>query len=172
VREHDKEQILVLFTVAPTETYLERGALAVARLAGGVGASVRQHETELDVGVIAPHVHAVEIPGGVLHVRSEEPLESEAERAARFGAELLVLGLSTLERIVDARALVERRLAAAPLGPRERELCRLLVAGQTTSAITARMGLTDSSVRTYLKRIFAKMEVRSRLELVARLTEP
>lgn len=172
MREHDKEQILVLFTVAPSETYLERGALAVARLAGGVGATGKHHQTAIEVGVIATHVLRVELRGGELHVRSEEPLEGDAERAARFGVELLERGLTLLEHIADARGLLDRRLAAAKLGPRERELCRLLAEGEATPEIARKMGLTESSVRTYVKRILAKMDVRSRLELVAKLTEP
>lgn|GEM_PF-2634407 len=171
MRERDREQLTALFALAPFESYLERGALAAARLAGGTGAVCRRHGREVEVGVPAPHRLVVELPGGELEVRSDEPLDGEVERDARFGAELLGLGLGWIEQLVDARGVLERRLSASGLGPRERELCRHLAEGASTAAIASRMGLAESSVRTYLKRIFAKTGVASRLELVARLTD-
>lgn len=171
MRERDKEQLLALFALAPFDSYLERGALAVAHLAGGSGALFRRHGREVEVGVLAPHRLLVEVPGGELEVRSDEPLDGECERDARFGAELFSLGLGWIEQLVDARGLLDRRLSASGLGPRERELCRHLAEGASTLTIATRMGLAESSVRTYLKRIFAKTGVASRLELVARLTE-
>jgi DNA-binding CsgD family transcriptional regulator len=169
VRERDREQLLELFALAPFDSYLERGALAAARLAGGSGAICRRHGREVEVGVPAPHRLVVEVAGGQLEVQSDEPLDGEGERAARFGAELLGVGLGWIEQLVDAQGVLERQLAASGLGPRERELCRHLAEGTSTAAIAARMGLAESSVRTYLKRIFLKMGVSSRVELVARL---
>ena len=45
----------------------------------------------------------------------------------------------------------------------------LLVAGSSTRDIASRTGLTVSTVNTYLKRIFSKLGVHSRVELVARM---
>ncbi len=56
------------------------------------------------------------------------------------------------------------------LTQRERQVVRRLVAGQTTNEIGKAMNLTISTVNTYMKRIFAKLDVHSRIELVARAT--
>ena len=45
----------------------------------------------------------------------------------------------------------------------------LLVAGSSTREIAAETGLTISTVNTYLKRIFSKLGVHSRVELIARM---
>lgn len=170
MREHDREQVLTLFTLEPSETYAERGALAVARLAGGVGGVLRVRRAEHEVGRRAPHVLRVELQEGELLVHADEPLEGEGERAARFGVELLERGLTLIEQLAQGSARLEARLAAAPLGPRERELARLIALGTSTDGIASRMKLTDASVRTYVKRVLAKMNVGSRLELAALLT--
>ena len=59
--------------------------------------------------------------------------------------------------------------AGDPLTPRERDVVSLLVAGSSTRDIASRTGLTVSTVNTYLKRIFSKLGVHSRVELVARM---
>ena len=45
----------------------------------------------------------------------------------------------------------------------------MLVSGASTKEIAERSSLTVSTVNTYLKRIFAKLGVHSRVELVARM---
>lgn len=57
-----------------------------------------------------------------------------------------------------------------PLAPRERAVVDLLLAGGSTKAISEKLELTISTVNTYIKRIFAKLGVRSRVELVAKAT--
>ena len=64
---------------------------------------------------------------------------------------------------------VRATLAKTPLTPRERHIVELLVSGRTTRQIAADAGLTVSTVNTYLKRVFAKLGVHSRVELVARV---
>ncbi|MDR2463313.1 MAG: response regulator transcription factor [Verrucomicrobiales bacterium] len=62
--------------------------------------------------------------------------------------------------------------AASPgeetLAPREFELLELVAAGCFNSEIAERMGITFESVRTYIKRIYAKLHVRNRTEAVLR----
>lgn len=171
MKEHDKEQILVLFTVEPPEDYLHRGALAVARLAGGVGVRATHGPRVIEVGEPAPHGHRVEIEHGELVVLSEEPLEGEGEHRARFGAQLLSRGLSLAARWDDEERELEQRLSRSTLAPRERELAKLVLEGATTKDIATRMGLTEATVRTYVKRVLAKVGVRSRLQLAAWLKE-
>lgn len=54
------------------------------------------------------------------------------------------------------------------LMPRERELLMLVLLGEGTRDIAANMGITYATVNTYLKRIYAKANVRSREQLTAR----
>lgn len=52
---------------------------------------------------------------------------------------------------------------------RESELVAHLVRGKTTGAIASEMGLTISTVATYMKRAYAKHGVHSRAELTAKV---
>jgi DNA-binding NarL/FixJ family response regulator len=95
-------------------------------------------------------------------------------RLARWGARVLARGLIYSHRIgTDARRRaphsVEATLARAPLTPREREVVKLLVMGCSTRQIAQRTNLTVATVHTYLKRIYPKLGVHSRVELVARM---
>ena len=56
------------------------------------------------------------------------------------------------------------------LTPRERDVVTRLVGGASTRDISKAMGLTISTVNTYMKRIFAKLDVHTRIELVAKAT--
>jgi DNA-binding CsgD family transcriptional regulator len=167
VREHDREQILALFTVEPVDDYVARAAIAVARLAGGVGAKVTHGRRTTEAGAVAPHARRIEVEECEVVVFSEEPLDEDAERAARFGVALLLQGLALARRMGDGERERVRRLEATTLGPRERELALLLAEGRTTREIAHRMQLTDATVRTYVKRILSKVGVRSRLQLLA-----
>jgi DNA-binding CsgD family transcriptional regulator len=60
-------------------------------------------------------------------------------------------------------------LAAYGLTAREREICREVIAGHSTADIAARLFISANTVQDHLKSIFAKVGVRSRGELVARL---
>jgi DNA-binding CsgD family transcriptional regulator len=62
---------------------------------------------------------------------------------------------------------IEVDVRLARLTPRERAVVDLLVAGKSTDMMSAELGLTISTINTYMKRIFAKLEVHSRPELIA-----
>jgi len=64
---------------------------------------------------------------------------------------------------------VSEALHKAPLTPRERDVVALLMSGASTRQIASETHLTVGTVHTYLKRIYPKLGVRSRVELVARM---
>jgi DNA-binding CsgD family transcriptional regulator len=60
-------------------------------------------------------------------------------------------------------------VAAYGLSSRERDVCREVLAGHPTTAIADRLFISAHTVQDHLKSVFAKVGVRSRGELVARL---
>jgi DNA-binding NarL/FixJ family response regulator len=75
-------------------------------------------------------------------------------------------------KLTGAASDTERSLEAdgGGLSLREREVMKLIIAGHTGRAIADRLGITKSSVDTYRARIFQKLGVSDRAELVARAT--
>jgi DNA-binding CsgD family transcriptional regulator len=65
--------------------------------------------------------------------------------------------------------LMSLMLAAYGLTAREREVCREVIEGYSTADIAGRLFISANTVQDHLKSIFAKVGVRSRGELVARL---
>ncbi|MGH1562384.1 helix-turn-helix transcriptional regulator [Mumia sp. DW29H23] len=59
--------------------------------------------------------------------------------------------------------------AAYGLTPRERQVCEAVVAGHPTTRIARLLGISSYTVQDHLKSVYAKVGVRSRGELVARL---
>jgi DNA-binding CsgD family transcriptional regulator len=64
---------------------------------------------------------------------------------------------------------LQLRLERTPLTKREKEVVSLLVSGASTRSIAEQTKLTVATVHTYLKRIYSKLGVHSRVELVARM---
>jgi DNA-binding NarL/FixJ family response regulator len=58
------------------------------------------------------------------------------------------------------------------LSLREREVMELIVAGHTGRAIADKLGISKSSVDTYRARVFQKLGVNDRAELLARVVPP
>lgn len=52
-----------------------------------------------------------------------------------------------------------------PLSPREREAALLYAAGESYKAIARHLGLSPSTVRTYLRDVYVRLGVRSKIEL-------
>lgn len=170
-----------LFELDPVRSYARRGAERLAELVGANG-------YRLEMG---PEVHqsdpapngqaAVTVPVrsgseelGTLHFYSS-PLSDEDVALARWGARVLARGIRYAKRIdgnssqrtfEDVQAMLEK----TPLTPRERDVVGRLLSGASTRQIAESTGLTVATVNTYLKRIFAKLGVHSRVELVARVT--
>lgn len=58
------------------------------------------------------------------------------------------------------------------LSKREREIARLLVAGYSGVNVAAIAGLSENTVRTYVRRLYAKLDVSNRADLVRKLISP
>jgi DNA-binding NarL/FixJ family response regulator len=53
-----------------------------------------------------------------------------------------------------------------PVSPRERQVLTLVAAGETNRGVASRLNVTEATVRTYLARIFAKLDVSDRTAAV------
>jgi DNA-binding CsgD family transcriptional regulator len=94
-------------------------------------------------------------------------------RLARWAARVYGRHIDHAQRLADDPRTrpgerVNDVLARTPLTPRERDVVALLLGGTSTREIARRTGLTSTTVHTYLKRIYPKLGVHSRVELVAR----
>jgi DNA-binding CsgD family transcriptional regulator len=116
---------------------------------------------------------------GTIHLylpEGNERIDTTDLRLARWGARALARGLSYASRMnrvapdVRKKSLeLQARLERTPLTKREKEVVSLLVSGASTRAIAEQTKLTVATVHTYLKRIYSKLGVHSRVELVARM---
>ncbi len=124
----------------------------------------------------------------VLILTALEDEESIFE-ALREGASGYLLKTSTTEQILDAirdvmgegapfSSSVARKVALffrqerrvreenQSLSPREREVLQLLSSGYIYKEVADQLGITIETVRTYMKRICAKLHVRSKVEAI------
>ena len=172
-----------LLELDPVRTYPQRGAALVASLVGAAayrldrpGAEAVSSETPLaDAPTISlPLRHGgatvgtlhLDMPGGAPESADLELLKWASRVFARgldYGARLAAEGGR------KPGEAVRETLLRAPLTPRERDVVTLLISGASTRSIASQTGLTVSTVNTYLKRIFSKLGVHSRVELIARM---
>ena len=174
----------------PVRTYPTRAAKLVAGLANATSYRVELEsgdKRKLDSTPPPPsNGRAVSLPLrhgrqvlGTIHLflpEGTDKLEGQDLRLARWGARALARGLSYTSRM-NRPALenrrrgfeVQSRLDRTPLTKREKEVVALLVSGASTRQIAEQTGLTVATVHTYLKRIYSKLGVHSRVELVARM---
>lgn len=181
-----------LFDIEPSATYAARAAAVVAQLAGAAAHRVVVDGSEAgrsdagqngsNGGDMRGEAFAVPLRHGKQEIGTLQLWFTDAQRAgedaqrvARWGGRVLSRGIAYSRRIgsngigtreVDVQAL----LASTPLTPRERDVVGRLVSGHSTREIAQSTGLTVATVNTYLKRIFAKLGVHSRVELLARVT--
>jgi DNA-binding CsgD family transcriptional regulator len=72
-------------------------------------------------------------------------------------------------RHVGRRVVRPAEGGAGPLTPREREIAGLVAAGRTNREIAAQLVLSTRTVEAHLRTIYAKLGVRSRVELTRAL---
>lgn len=66
----------------------------------------------------------------------------------------------------------QAQAAMEGLSKREREIARLLVAGYSGVNVAAIAGLSENTVRTYVRRLYGKLGVSNRADLVRKLVSP
>lgn len=69
------------------------------------------------------------------------------------------------------RSQAEPSRVPATLSPREKEVARLVVKGLSNRAIGTVLEISPWTVSTHLRRVFTKLKVRSRAEMVARVLQ-
>lgn len=171
----------------PVRTYPVRAGELVARLCGVEGFIVELEggETAASDTVVADDSRTrVSLPlrygrqtlGQVILLLPEgkERLEPHDLRTARWAARIMGRCLNYSARMrheprKNGFEEVSEALHKAPLTPRERDVVALLMSGASTRQIASETHLTVGTVHTYLKRIYPKLGVRSRVELVARM---
>jgi len=100
----------------------------------------------------------VRVKQAIREVRSRRVVRSVMARSAT------ALGAAVLEpraTVADARM--------ASLSPREDEVLRHLMEGYRVNTIARKLSISQHTVRNHLKKIFAKLDVRSQAELLERL---
>jgi len=74
--------------------------------------------------------------------------------------------------VVRIEHLGDQGTAMDHLSRREREIARLLVAGYSGVNVAAIAGLSENTVRTYVRRLYLKLGVSNRADLVRKLVSP
>jgi DNA-binding CsgD family transcriptional regulator len=169
----------------PVRTYPQRAGELVARLCGADGFSVEieggesvtnEGVSEGKTRIVLPLRYGRQALGQVVLLMPEgkDRLEAHDLRTARWAARIMgrCLNYSARMRHEPRKNGIEdvsEALHKAPLTPRERDVVALLMSGASTRQIASETHLTVGTVHTYLKRIYPKLGVRSRVELVARM---
>jgi DNA-binding CsgD family transcriptional regulator len=110
-------------------------------------------------------VGRIELDGRQFVVTLASELLSEAEYTCRF--ELAGLGLIVIEE-AHANAAETIDDVASRLTGRELEIAILVAQGHANKNIAYRLRISEWTVATYLRRIFAKLNVESRAAMVFR----
>lgn len=122
----------------------------------------------------ADHAHVMAGPivgngrliGAAGFTRDRNDLAFNAQNLADLGA--ICLHLSTW--LVKVRSQSSKTLRNSCLTPRELEIAELVAKGRTNAEIGATLWITENSVKQALKRMFRKLEVSSRAQMVAQLS--
>ena len=117
--------------------------------------------------MLGPIVSHSQLIGGIALTRHRNAPAFDANDLADLGA--LCLHFST--RFATLRSkLAAFAVACDPLTPREAQISELVAQGLTNREIGAALWITENSVKKALKRMFRKLRVSSRAEMVAQLS--
>lgn len=137
----------------------------------------RDRGVEWDTDVTPIHDHIVDAAEQSLQARAKNEALPTPPRLPS-GAVVAVAKIDGDPVFNNARCAVlrvEPQDKAAPiegLSKREREIARLLVAGYSGVNVAAISGLSENTVRTYVRRLYQKLGVANRADLVRKLMSP
>jgi DNA-binding CsgD family transcriptional regulator len=181
----------------PIRTYPDRAAKLVANLVNASAYRVEYQKGEVQQRILSTppppqggKMISLRLRYGRFDLGSIHLYTSEGDdkfdgldmRLARWGARVFARGLTYTNRMswpspskkapIEKRVVrgIQNRLERSPLTPREKQVVSMLVSGSSTRSIAGQAGLTVATVHTYLKRIYSKLGIHSRVELVARMT--
>ena len=115
---------------------------------------------------------ALEAGAGAIALKSEGVDEVERALLRACSSAAGSLGARAASRPPSPRARSprgweERRTGAPALTRKEGEVISCLARGRSTAAVAVELGMAVSTVRTHLQHLYVKLDVHSRLELVA-----
>ena len=91
------------------------------------------------------------------------PSKADPEQKVIFKATLH----GTSYKLLCSQAKFENKVEQTALSPREQEIVRLASRGMSNKTIAAVLEISPWTVSTYVRRIFSKLSVNSRVEMVA-----
>ena len=106
---------------------------------------------------------ALEIPGIVLKDMAPDVLE-EAIQTVLSGGVYVDTGVFT--KISGANAEAPEKRGLELLSPREREIAELVRSGLRNAEIAARLNLTEGTVKVFLNKIYTRLNVTRRHQLI------
>lgn len=116
--------------------------------------------------MVGPIITRGNLVGGLAFTRDR----ADAPFTSDNLADLSALCLHYSSRLAELRSQsAPAGLKVAGLTPRETQIVELVAQGLTNKAIGAELWITENSVKQALKRIFRKLSVASRAEMVAKL---
>jgi DNA-binding CsgD family transcriptional regulator len=115
--------------------------------------------------MIGPIISNGELVGGIAVTRHRDNPAFNTDDLADLSA--LCIHIST--RLAVIRKQVVLALNCDRLTPRETQIAKLVAQGLTSAEIGSTLWITENSVKKALKRMFRKLEVSSRAEMIAKL---
>jgi DNA-binding CsgD family transcriptional regulator len=118
--------------------------------------------------MIGPIVHNGKLVGGIAFTRHRDHSSFDAQNLADLSA--LCLHFSTRIAILRSQSIELPTLNYDRLTPREAEIAELVAQGLTSAEIGAALWITENTVKQALKRMYRKLNVSSRTEMVAHMS--
>lgn len=126
-------------------------------------------------GAAAPPVAHHQNPWGRFVFRAywlEKPANDlDADALHHYPSSNALIGVTIQHQEPLALKLMES-MQSLPLSAREREVCLCLVNGLTQNAIATKLGVRSSTVITYVRKIYEKLDIHSHEELLQKLSMP
>lgn len=124
-----------------------------------------------------PIIHRGQVVGAVGCTREKSMPAFNAQDLADLGAICLHVSVWTATARSQQSATLEQPhqlFNTKPLTPRELQIANLVASGQTNAQIGKELWITENSVKQALKRMFRKLKVSSRTEMIAQIaaTQP